>query len=339
MSTPDSPGKAYTQVHDWLRQRNNFLIVTHQHPDGDAVGAVLGLAGCLRARNIACRGYFDQELPPQFMAFMPDDILFGEATAGSDDRVDLAGFDNLICLDCATPDRLALPNGLALAELPLEVCNIDHHFSNPGFGAVSLVDPAAAATSEILFKLFTAFDLPVTPEVATGLLIGITQDTGCFRFHNTSAAALGAAARLIAAGGDYHRVTRELYFNTPIHIMRLQASIILEKIRFAFDDRLAYFFVTDELLAEYGATREEVDDLIEVARTIAGVEVVCRLLRHGPDVRFSLRSQNPARPVLEMAGQLGGGGHRLAAGATLANTTLAEAEAKLLELAGKLFDD
>lgn len=331
MNTSDSPGKAYTQVYDWLQQRDHFLIVTHQRPDGDAVGAVLGLAGCLRARNIACRGYFDQELPPQFSAFMPDDILIGD--------VDLSGFDHLICLDCAAPDRLALPNGLALAELPLELCNIDHHFSNSGFGAVSLVDAAAAATSEILFKLFTAFDLPVTPEVATGLLIGITQDTGCFRFHNTSAAALGAAARLIAAGGDYHRVMHELYFNSPIHIMRLQANIILEKIRFAFDNRLVYFFVTNELLAEYGAGVEEIEDLIEMARTIAGVEVVCRLLQYGPDVRFSLRSQNPARPVLEMAGQLGGGGHALAAGATLANATLAEAETKLLELAGKLFDD
>ena len=88
MTSTEQPAKPYEELHDWLRQRDNFLIVTHQRPDGDAVGAVLAMAGHLREQKLCCRGWFDQELPRQFNAFIPDDILIGEA--------DLASFEHLI---------------------------------------------------------------------------------------------------------------------------------------------------------------------------------------------------------------------------------------------------
>ncbi len=329
MLTPEPLSPAYIAVNDWLRsQTARPLIVTHARPDGDAIGSTVALGLVLQELGHHPRIYFDRELfPPQLNPFVPQDLLLEDT--------DLAAFDAVICLDCAAPDRLGLPVAKAVEDIPLPCCNIDHHPSNGGFGAVDLVDPDAAATAEILARLFEGCGLPLPPAAATALLAGITQDTGCFRFNNTSPEVLQATAWLMRRGGDYQRIMDELYFNTPLRLLRLQARAI-ETTKLALDGRLAYFFVTDELLETCGCTAAEADDLIDVVRTIAGVEITCRMQQVDNDVRFSLRSQNPDKPILPLARRIGGGGHALAAGATMKNATLAEAEAELLQLAEEL---
>jgi len=330
MRTPDRLAPAYTAAHRWLTTHRRLLIVTHQRPDGDAVGSVLALAAALPALGGAGRIHLDlKQFPAQLQPFVP-------ATATVTDP--WTAFDGLVCLDCANAERLALPGDTALAAVPLPVLTLDHHVSNTRYGEVVLVDDTAAATAEILANLLLAFAPALPADAATFLLLGLTQDTGCFRFNNTTAGTFDAAAALCRAGGDYRRVMDELYFSVPHEVHRLHARVI-EATRFAFGGRLAYFFITDELLAQCGATVAQAEDLVDLVRTIAGVEVTCRLQQLGPDIRFSFRSRRARYPVLALAQRLDGGGHLLAAGATLKNSTPAAGEQRLLELARELFHD
>ena len=321
---------AYEETHQWLDRFSAPLIVTHRRPDGDAVGSAVALALMLGATRPATRIYFDQELfPPQLTPFVPSQFV--------SDGSDLTGFDSLVCLDCAVEDRLGLPEDVCFDDISLPCVNIDHHVSNDGYGEVNLVDDSCAATAEILTRLAANFPIALPADAATALLTGITQDTGCFRFNNTTPDVLAAGAWLMQQGGDYLKVMDELYFNVPIQLMRLQAKVI-ESTKLAYDNRLAYFAVTDELMASCGATAEEADDLIDIVRTMAGVVITCRLQQVGSDVRFSLRSQDPTLPILPMAREIGGGGHAMAAGATMSNATFEQAEARLLELAGEVLN-
>lgn len=330
MRAPDRLAAAYAAARHWLTAHRRLLLVTHQRPDGDAVGSVLALAAALPTLGSTGHPYLDPEhFPPPLQPFLPAATPLPAAWTA---------FDGVVCLDCANVERLALPGGVPLAAVPLPVLNLDHHISNTAYGAVVLVDADAAATAEILANLFLDGTPALPAAAATFLLLGLTQDTGCFRFTNTTPATLATAAALCRAGGDYRRVMDELYFSVPLAVHRLHAQVIAAT-HFACGQRLAYFFVTDDLLAQCGATAAQAEDLVDLVRTIAGVEVTCRLQQVGPDVRFSLRSRSARFPVLDLARRLGGGGHLLAAGATLAASTPAAAAERLLALARELFHD
>jgi phosphoesterase RecJ-like protein len=189
-----------------------------------------------------------------------------------------------------------------------------------------------------LTNLFREFDLPVTPQIASMLLVGIVTDCGCFRFNNTTSRTMQAAAWLMEQGGDYHLVMKKMYFSEPINKMRLQGKV-LETLTLSHSNRVAHFFVTDELLKSCGATQDDAENLVDTVRCIEGVEIVCRMQQLDESVRFSLRSINPSRPIIGLAKEIGGGGHALAAGATMENATLKSAEVRFLELVGDLFND
>ncbi len=330
MKTTDQLLPEYAEMDRWLRSHRRILIVTHKRPDGDAFGSSLALASALRDLKINCAAYFCEEPPDPYMPFMDDHTLWGD--------LDLSAFDYLVAVDCATAPRLGLPNDLVLSDMRMPCANIDHHVSNENYGEVNLVDAEAAATSEILTDLFNAYDYPVSKHAATQLLLGVTTDTGCFRFTNTDSAILRAGAWLMDQGGDYNRVMEEMYFNTPLSKMRLQAKVV-ESLSFAFNGRVAYFYVTDEMIESCGGTSEDAEDLVDVVRTIQGVEIVIRMQEVAGNIRFSFRSQNLNRPIIGIARELDGGGHPLAAGATMEKADLPTATQRVLELMKTLYND
>jgi len=278
----------------------------------------------LKSYGKKSNAYIEEEPPYQFEALVPNSLLSGE--------IDISQYNHTICLDCSNVERLAFPNRMKFQTYPLPVCNIDHHVSNKGFGKASVVDVTAASTCEMLCLLFDKFGLPVNEDCATFLLIGVTQDTGCFRFTNTTSQSLNSGAWLIEKGGDYQRVMGDLYFNTTINALRLQAKVT-ESLKFAFNNKFAYFIITADLVKSCGARMEDADELVDIIRTLEGVDVVVKIQDLGQDIKFSLRSQNPDRPVIDLAEKIGGGGHKMAAGATLEDATIQEAEALLLSYA------
>lgn len=311
------------RVHAWLKERRRLLIVTHQRPDGDALGSAFAARDALSQAGIHCQVFVDEAIPQAYAEFAPDDLLV-------DTSVDLDTFDGLLCLDSAKANRVALPSGVTIENCGLSVCNVDHHLDNPRYGEIALVDSSQAATCEVLTRFFEEFDWSISKDCAELLLIGIITDTGSFRHENTTPDSLRATARLIERGADYQRVMRAVFQNETPSMLRLK-GMVFERLKMALDGRLAYFFLTSEMMESCGVDSKDTEDLIDIVRSLRGVDVVCRIQEVSDGVRFSFRSQNPDYPIIGLAQRFGGGGHAMAAGASGDGMTLQEAETLLVQ--------
>jgi phosphoesterase RecJ-like protein len=318
----------FTQLFDWIVARKSFLLLTHQRPDGDAFGSLLGVYHCLHNMGLSCHPYVGETVPRRYHAFMPPELTIGGA-------IDLNRFDGIIAVDSANEKRLMIPNKLQFCDLPIAAANIDHHIDNSRYGVVHHIDSQSAATAEIIANFCKEKCLPMDACAATLLLLGIITDTGGFRFNNTTAATHQAAAWLIKQGAERHRIMQEIFFSEPVSLLKLQADV-LQNLRFALQDQIAYFFLTPELLSKYNVDLQETEDLIDSVRVVKGPKIICRMQLVENGVRFSLRSFNPDVPVNEIAKALGGGGHVTAAGASIENIDLVEGERLLLEHAQKV---
>ena len=327
--TPDLLA-TYQSLSDWLEDKDNFLVLAHARPDGDAFGSAFAMTLFLQSQGKTATAYVEEELPEMFEPFAIDGYKH------SDIPVDMGQIDYIISCDCANTPRLACPNGLTFADLDKPICNIDHHISNEKYGELNLIDAEAASTTEILTKFHEMNGHSVSSLNADWLMIGLAQDTGCFRFPNTSSQVFKYAGWLLNHGCNYDKVMKELYFNNPMRLLKLQAKVI-DNLKFAHDNSVAYFFINQDILDSCDAKVEDVEDLVDVVKSIQGVDIVCRLQQVDNDVRFSFRSQNEKLPVLPIAKKFNGGGHLLACGATMENTTLEEAEAKFLEYLEEVF--
>jgi bifunctional oligoribonuclease and PAP phosphatase NrnA len=312
-------------VLNWIKEKRSILLTAHRRPDGDALGSLFGLHRCLKDLRLKSTVFVDESLPERYQSFAPPGLLI-------DQKVDLNDFDALICLDAANESRLALPNDLTYDEIHFPTCNLDHHLDNGGYGQIHYIDAECSATAELLTLIAMKIALPISPETATSLLLGIVTDTGGFRFNNTTAQTLKTAAWLIERGADHDDIMTKMFYSESYSMLKLQAKI-WENMRFGFDNRLAYFFLTPELLSSYGIDTKDTEDIIDSVRVIRGAEIICRLQQTDNGIRYSLRSQNPELPVIEIAHQLGGGGHRLAAGAFIKDVGIEEGEQLLLTYA------
>ena len=315
---------------NWLEDKQRLLVVAHQRPDGDAIGSVLGLHHCLRAMGKDSVPFADATLPARYRPYEDPALVVGLP-------MDL-DFDGLICLDCANVTRLALPNGYTLDDFDIPIANLDHHIDNTRYGDFIHVDHQQAATATLLADIIRENSWPLPAAGATVLYLGAITDTGGFRFSNTSSATLRTAAWLLEQEADLERVMNDIFFNDPLPVLRLEGRVI-EETQLAHDGRLAFFFLEDELLDEYGVNIRDTEDLIDVARRVAGATIICRMNASGTGVRFSLRSKDAACPVIGIAHEIGGGGHQMAAGAFRDNITREEAERLLIDLAGKVLNE
>lgn len=309
----------------WLRERESLLILTHERPDGDAFGCVYAAAVMLEAAGKSVVARIDTPLPRRYTRIFPScPTVSSDSEAPFSDKI-----DGVLCLDTSSATRATPEEGLRAAP----VCNIDHHRDNARFGAAQWIDPEAGATAEMLTKLFDAAGW-LTPAGADCLLTGIMTDTGGLRFPNTTPATLRSAARLCEAGAQYARLTDALFFREPLERRRLEAHLI-ESATPHFGGRLMVATLPPEEIERRGLTPAELEGLIDVLRGIDGVDVACLIQPGKETVRISMRARSSATPVDEMAHQLGGGGHPLAAGVRMDDTTEEEAIEQILEQAEK----
>ncbi len=315
------------QIYQWITGKKSILLLTHQRADGDAFGSIFAMSHCLNDMGISAFPYVTENVPDRYESFVPKDTLIGK-------QVDFNSFDGVMCLDCANKKRIDIPNNTTFSDLPLLCCNIDHHIDNSKYGEINYIDDKCSATTEILSIMIKELSLPCSPECATALLLGIITDTGGYRFNNTTAQTLNIASWLMDKKGDHDQIIAEMYYNESIHMLKFQAKLF-DEIHFAFDNRLAYFLITDELLDRHGVVSEDAEDVVDIARAIKGVEMICRIQETEEGMRYSLRSMNPAIPIIEIAHQLGGGGHEMAAGALQKNITIEKAEDLLLTYVGE----
>jgi bifunctional oligoribonuclease and PAP phosphatase NrnA len=186
-----------------LRDSDRFLLVTHENPDGDALGSILGLKLGLDALGKESVMYLGGDTdPPDEYVFLPLKGLRRELPEDAATRV-------LVALDCANAQRMGEAATL-LDKVPLSL-DVDHHHDNTEFARINLVVPDASSTGEIVRDILRELSVELTPEIAEALYVALVTDTGRFQYTNTSPKALRLAAELVEAGVDVHRVFQGIY--------------------------------------------------------------------------------------------------------------------------------
>ncbi|MBI3318558.1 MAG: bifunctional oligoribonuclease/PAP phosphatase NrnA, partial [Candidatus Omnitrophica bacterium] len=220
--------------------------------------------------------------------------------------------------------------GRLLQRIPMGIC-VDHHVSNQGFATLNWIDPEAAATGEMIYRLYRAFGVTPTREAALCLYAAIVTDTGSFRYRNTSPAVHEIAADLIGLGVSPLRVAQELYESRSANDLKLIGTVLVG-MGVSSDGKVAWVEVPRALLKKFRASDEVTDELVNFPRSVRTAEVAL-CLREAPrpgEIRVSLRSKGRVN-VDTIARKFGGGGHMAASGCTVKGTLL-QARKKVLKV-------
>jgi bifunctional oligoribonuclease and PAP phosphatase NrnA len=293
-----------------LRRNARFLLITHENPDGDALGSILAMKLILDTLGKDSVMYLSGQAPlPAEYKFMPLDELRRSLPGDVGERV-------LFALDCANESRLG-EGQAALESAPLTL-NVDHHHDNSRFGAVNLVLAEASSTGEIVRDLARELGVELTPELAEPLYVALVTDTGRFQYANTTPKALRLAAELVEAGADVHRVFQSVYESVQLAKLKLLARA-LDRAQVYEGGGLVVSYLLRTDFGEVGAAEPYSEGIIDFLRAVEGAEMAA-LIREPPAPgrparRVSLRSSSDELDVSAIARASGdGGGHRQAAG-------------------------
>jgi bifunctional oligoribonuclease and PAP phosphatase NrnA len=310
MSSPQTQRRSDLQaVADALRSNDRFLLVTHENPDGDALGSLLATKLALDAMRKDSEMYLYGDAPlPREYGFMALGGLLRELPDDAGERV-------LVALDCANESRMGpLPELLEQAPLTLD---IDHHHDNSRFGDVNLVVGDASSTGEVLRDVFAELDVALTPQMAEALFVAVVTDTGRFGYTNTTPKALRLAAELVEAGADVHRVFQGVYESVEFAKLKLLARA-LERAQVYEGGRLVVSYLLQGDYTDLNAPEAYSEGIIDYLRAVEGAEMAALIRepprREGPRRRVSLRASNDELDVSAIARKSDGGGHRQAAG-------------------------
>jgi phosphoesterase RecJ-like protein len=300
---------ALQRVAEELRSRERFLLTSHEGPDGDSLGSLLGmhrLLDQLGKDSVMFLPAKEFPLPVEYR-FLPLTEVFHEAPADMADRT-------VVFLDCGNADRMPVDFLRAGGNF---VINVDHHHDNTRFGDLDLVDVEASSTAEIVYRLASELGAELTAELAMPLYVGLVTDTGKFMYENAGAGTHRMAAALIEAGVDVDDTYRRLYEHVPIEKLRL-VSRALDGIQLRCDGQLAITHLSAADYEESGAGEEMTEGIIDHLRSLEGVRVAAvvrdQLSRGRAARKVSLRSSDGAVDVSAIARKHGGGGHMRAAG-------------------------
>src|SRR5450755_4730176 len=303
---------ARDQVLDELRAADKLIVVTHENPDGDALGSLVAMREILTSIGKDCLIFMAaSDLPlPQEYHFLDLDGALTAAPADIDQRT-------IVFLDCGNLERNPAE---AFRRPGVRILNIDHHHDNTRFGTVNLVVPEASCTAEIVWDLMGDVGVKPTLTVADALYVGLITDTGRFMYENTGRRAHLMAASLIDAGVDVHDVYRRVYEGVPYGKLALLARGLANVERYD-DGRLTLTALTATDFSDSGAEESYSEGVVDHLRAVQGTEMAALVRDRISDDeaglrKVSLRSGNDRIDVSAIARAQGGGGHRQAAGFT-----------------------
>ncbi|MGH3049907.1 MAG: DHH family phosphoesterase, partial [Gaiellaceae bacterium] len=271
-------------IADALRAHERFLVVTHESPDGDALGSLLAATLALRSLGKDAVMYLAGDVPlPREYSFMPFETLVRTPPEDAGERV-------LVAVDCAKAERIGDPS---VAEGAPLILNVDHHHDNTRFGDANLIVADASSTGEVLRDLFAELGIDLTPELAEPLYIALVTDTGRFQYANTTPKALRLAAELVDAGADVHAVFQRVYESVEFAKLKLLARA-LERAEVLEGGRMVVSHLLRSDFAEVRAPEPYSEGIIDYLRAVEGAELA-GLIRepprdNGPTHKGSLRA-------------------------------------------------
>lgn len=296
----------FEEIIEKLNAAKHIAIFCHARPDGDALGA--GLALCLALENTGKKAYMCcEDLPPEKFMFVPSIKKVLQELPNLD-------YDVLISVDCADVTRMGVFSKHYI-KFKKTTINIDHHISNDSYAKLNYVDERPACC-EIITELLIKAGYEINKEIANLLMIGLVTDTGNFSHQDVTENTFKAAAQLRAKCADVNSI----YYNLFARQTKARALLygrVMNKIRFALDEKLAFIIITEKDMTELGADKSLTEGFVDFPLSIDGVEVSAALLENKKaQYKVSLRSKGKVN-VNAVATTFGGGGHILASGCML----------------------
>ena len=291
------------QAAAFLKERDNFLIVSHTSPDADTIGSAAALVAGLRLLGKNAVAVCDEPVPEK-LSFLNTECCFTEAEP--------PGIQTLVSVDTASPALLGGMEEKFTGDRVFDLA-IDHHLVNTIPCRQRLLLNHYSSTGEIIFELLEELDVKLNMAIATALYGAMSSDSGGFRFSSTRSDTMRHAASLMDTGIDFAKINR-LLFETKTPSQVALERLAYNSIQLFHGGKLAVVTITAEDLAEAGAQENDIDGINQIPRQIMGVEVSAVIRSKGDKVKVSLRS-NAYFNVAEFASvNFGGGGHHHAAG-------------------------
>ena len=307
-----------------VKSAHRFLITTHVRPDPDGLGSQLGLADILENMGKKTEMVISSVWPPRYNFLDPTKRIQRFHPPGDEFRK----ADAIIVLDTGTWNQLG-DFGPFMKSMNVPKFVIDHHLSQDELGATRLLDTTAEATGRLVVEAIEALNQPLTPHAANCLFAALATDTGWFRHKNTTPLTFALAEKLTRAGADPNLLYDQIYEQNSLGRLRL-LGVVLERMQVIENGQVAFTYLLAGDYEKTGAIPQDTEDVVGYTRSITGVEVGLVFMEQpAGGIKVSFRSRSKI-DVAKVAEQFGGGGHRLASGATL-NVPLAEAQQKVLE--------
>lgn len=305
------------EILEEIKVAEKIIILTHESPDGDAIGSSLAMKLALEELGKEA----DVIIPeiPRLYEFLPAIKQVKKAS-------DIESYDLAISVDCADLKRLG---GKEYFENARKTVVIDHHGSNNMFGDLNYVNPVSPACCEILAYIFEYFEINITKEIGTCIMTGIITDTGGFRHPTVNPETFEFTAELIRKGINVPDIyKRTLRTQTKANFLLTQR--VMDRMEILEDGKVTFTYVTLKDKEEVEAEPGDTEGLVEIGRDIEGVEVSILLKQKEENLfRISMRSGSYVN-VSDVCLMFGGGGHQRAAGAT-AQGTLEQVREKVLK--------
>ena len=335
MSQPSKPpptAQRETSAIDWSRfaelihAHQRYLVTTHIRPDCDALGSALGMAAVLEqlGKQVMIVTAFD--VPPDLRFLDPGGRI---KRLGADVAPELLEqIDLLMVVDTSAWAQLG-QMGEVIRTTRAKKVVLDHHVSFDDLGAEEFRNTAAEATGRLVFEAARQLGVPIGPELAEMLFVAVATDTGWFRFSSTTAETYRLAAQLADAGAVPDKLYKDLYENDTLARLLLVGRV-LARARTELDGRLIYTWIERKDFEATGALPSDSEDLINMTLAVGGTEAAVILVEQiGGGFKISFRSRSEL-DCSRLAERFGGGGHKKAAGAFLADP-LPAAQAKVLD--------
>lgn len=296
-----------------LKEKNNIVILTHAHPDGDTLGSGFALCRALMKLGKNARVINDDEIPKKY-TYMFDDLQFPDFSP-----------EYVVAVDVATENLLGSIQDDYKGKIDL--C-IDHHLTNAEYADNLLLEDVPAAC-EIMYQVILELGVDIDKKIADCLYTGISTDTGCFRYASTTAQSYRFAAELIDLGAENGLINRAMFETKSKTYVNLE-KLCLNGLELFCNDRVAVITVTQEMYAETGSTEQETEAIAPLTRQIEGVEVGITIKeKKDKTCKASLRTYESVNAA-ELARCFGGGGHSQAAACRF-DCSVEEAKKLLIE--------
>ncbi|MFA6098933.1 MAG: bifunctional oligoribonuclease/PAP phosphatase NrnA [Patescibacteria group bacterium] len=302
----------FQKIKEEISKANKILVIAHQHPDGDALGSLLGMGYYLRLAKKE-HTLFCLTPTPEYLKFLPETGFI----TNDENKILEKEHDLVIILDSGDLAYAGVERHFReLKGLPI-VVNIDHHPTNQRFGHINLVHSQASSTSEIIFHFLDYFRLPITKEVATQLLTGILTDTGSFSNLGTTPSSMEVSAKLLVYGARAKEITTNTFKNKPLAQLQLWGRA-LARLKKNESTGIVSTVLTIKDFQELGIEEDNSEGISNFLNNVEQAKAIM-VLREKSDgtIKGSLRTTQPDIDVSKIAKFFGGGGHKKAAGFTV----------------------